>query len=58
MKDHDIGVGLAFAPDNACVREVVEEVDGGYALFFGQPSHSREPRGGERVSRSSEISSA
>jgi len=37
MKEHDIGVGLVFAPDNAYVRQIVEEVDGAYALFSANP---------------------
>ena len=37
MREHEIGNGVVFYPDNEYVREVVESVPGLYALVWGNP---------------------
>jgi len=37
MREHEIGNGVVFYPDNAYTREVVESIPGLYALYWGNP---------------------
>jgi uncharacterized protein len=37
MREHEIGNGVVFYPDNEYVREVVESIPGLYALVWGNP---------------------
>jgi predicted TIM-barrel fold metal-dependent hydrolase len=37
MREHEIGAGVVFHPDNASVREVVESIPGLYGLVWANP---------------------
>jgi predicted TIM-barrel fold metal-dependent hydrolase len=37
MREHEIGNGVVFYPENAYTREVVESIPGLYALYWGNP---------------------
>jgi len=37
MREHEIGNGVVFYPDNAYTRDVVESIPGLYALYWGNP---------------------
>jgi predicted TIM-barrel fold metal-dependent hydrolase len=37
MREHEIGNGVVFYPDNAYTREIVESIPGLYALYWGNP---------------------